>query len=274
MKAERRRELKTNTLAQTLENFPLFWSMYGTKILIGVVAVLAIVLFVRSQITGARQTQLDALNAQAEARAGLQNLQALSSAGAAFRDPRGAAEQRRTLADAIEKAVEQVLQDTKSEALKAEALVTRGDLNWNLATAPDFMSTATQPATQPTAEEERLLDRAQQAYDAATRVAGAAPLTVTTARFGLAAIAEQRHRWNDARAAYDAIVNDPRSDLIFKAEAKGRLTALEVLQKPVLIGNPATNPFTTPATTQATTTTAPATTISSTTRPATTKSSK
>src|SRR6187402_1374414 len=97
MKAERRRELKTNTLAQSLENFPLFWSLYGTKILIGVVAVLAVVLFVRHQIHSTRQTQVDAEQAYVQARTGVDGIRALGDAS--FRDPRGIAEQRRALAD-------------------------------------------------------------------------------------------------------------------------------------------------------------------------------
>jgi len=39
MKAERRHELQTNSLAQALQNFPQFMQQYGTKIIIAIVLI-------------------------------------------------------------------------------------------------------------------------------------------------------------------------------------------------------------------------------------------
>jgi hypothetical protein len=86
-------------------------------------------------------------------------------------------------------------------------------------------------------------------------------VTVTTARLGLANVAEQRHQWDAARAEYQKIIDDPNAAAAFKDQARLRIEDLKRLQTPPLLGKPATAPVEEPATTRASTgpTTQPAT---------------
>lgn len=256
MKSERRHELKTNTLAQGLGGLPVFWQQYGTKVLLGVVAVLAIILFIRMQRITAQQQREAAGEAYSAAVTGLASLQNLPMM---VRDPRAAADQARQLQTQVETAISQVLDTTEDDALKAEALVARGDLNWHMARLPGIRPPAPTPTTASTTspsttraslfapptsanETDELLEKAKRAYDAAVRANGAKPVTVASARFGLAAIAEQRRQWEDARKQYEDVRSDPATPGPFKTEAGLRLDDLKKMQQPVLIGRPATLP--------------------------------
>src|SRR5688572_21463268 len=117
MKAERRHELKNNTLAQGIGGLPMFWHQYGTKVLLGVVAVLAIVLFIRMQRITAREAREAAGEAYSAAVGGLSTLQNLPMT---TRDPRAATEQSRQLQTQIETAISQVLDTSDDDAIKAE----------------------------------------------------------------------------------------------------------------------------------------------------------
>ena len=254
MKAERRHELKTNTWAQGLGGLPAFWSVYGTKVLLGVVAVLAIVLFIRVQ----RNTALEAREQSGEAySAAVSGITSLQNLPMTVRDPAKAADQARQIQTQVETAIAQVLDTSDDDALKAEALVARGDLNWHLSRMPGIRSGSALPVgTQPTtasaaastrpapvsSEADELLEKARRAYDAATRASGAKPVTIATARFGLAAIAEQRGQWEEARKAYETVRDDAGMPQPFRDEATLRLDDLKQIQKPVLIGRPATEP--------------------------------
>src|SRR3954471_18464628 len=118
MKAERRHELKTNTLAQGLGGLPAFWAVHGTKVLLGVVAVLAVVLFIRFQANSARQQQAMSEEALSNAQTAIDSLRGL----AGLRDPKLIAEQRREIQSQADQALRQVLDDSKDEPLRASAL--------------------------------------------------------------------------------------------------------------------------------------------------------
>jgi hypothetical protein len=236
MKASRRHELKQNTLALGLQSFPDFWRIYGGKVLLALVAILAVVLFIRFRAQSAQQAHEQASESYAAA------LQAIGSLQSLPRDPKAASEHRRAVQDQAEQAISRVLDDSNDDALKAEALVARGDLNWTLARLPDFSTASTQQTTRPAESHDDLLENARKAYEAALGLPGARPLSVTTARLGLAAIAEQRHQWDEAKKQYEAVKNDPRTSRAFKAEVEADLENLAKIQTPVLLGKAATLP--------------------------------
>jgi predicted negative regulator of RcsB-dependent stress response len=254
MKASRRHELKQNTLALGLQSLPDFWRVYGGKILLALVAVLAIVLFIRFRAQSAQQAQEQAGQSYAAA------VQAIGSLQNPPRDPKLAAEQRRAVQDQAEQAISSVLETSTDDALKAEALVARGDLNWTLARLPEVRGADTQQSVRSGATDETL-ETARKAYEAALAIPGAKPLSVTSARLGLAAIAEQRKQWDEARKQYEAVKNDARAGRAFQAEAEAALENLAKIQSPVLLGKPATLPAFPDlgATTQSAATTQPAT---------------
>lgn len=239
MKAERRHELKTNTLAQGLEGLPAFWRQYGTKVLLAVVAVLAIILFIRFQRTSAQQQQQLAGESYANALSAIDNL----------RDPRLPAETRRQVQDNADAALRQVLEDSDDEVLRANALLAQGDLFWHLTHTPELPGAATQPAQSRQAapqSRDELLDRAKRAYEAVTQSPGARPATLNSALMSLAAIAEEQGKWDEAAAQYDKIINNPALPESFKGEARLRKGDLDKLAKPALIGKAPTRTPETP----------------------------
>lgn len=265
MKAERRHELKTNTLAHQLENLPEFGRQYGTKILLAIVAVLAIVVFVRYQARASRDAKEAAAETFAAALSGINNLDRVPNVP----DGRAAADQRKQIQEQAARGIQQVLDQSKEASLRADAFLARGDLNWKLATLPEIPGAETQPSLKLTESDADLLKKARAAYEAAANTAGASPLTVANARLSLAALAEEQSKWEEARKHYEQLLADPRTPEPFKNDARVRIEELADLSKPILIGKPATRPVTElpelgpPAsepTTAATTTTAPATT--------------
>jgi hypothetical protein len=242
MKAERRHELKTNTLAQGIEGLPVFWRQHGTKVLLAVVAVLAVVLFVRFQRNAARQEQELAAESYANALAAIDNV----------RDPRLSADQRRDIQQSTMAALQQVLDSSNNDALRANALLAQGDLHWHLAHTIELPTGATTQAaqTRPAGRDDDAdnLERAQKAYEAVLQAPGAKPATLTSARLALAAIAEEQGKWDEAAKQYDAVVNDAAMPETFKAEARLRKADLEDLRKPALIGGAPTRPIEEPTT--------------------------
>lgn len=237
MKSQRRHDLKANTLAQGIGSFPMFWHKHGTKVMVAVCAVLVIVLFTKYQMRAAAQKRQAAGEAYATALNSIANLQRLEM----IDDPKVADEQRREIQAQANGAIDQVLENTKDNALKAEAMYARGELNWNLAMSQELTHASTRP-TKGEQSSEELLDRAKQAYEAALSTAGARPLTVTTSRLALANIAEQRHQWDAAQAQYQQVINDPNAAAAMKEHAAMRRDDLKRLQSQPLLGKPATKP--------------------------------
>jgi hypothetical protein len=62
------------------------------------------------------------------------------------------------------------------------------------------------------------------------------------ARFGLAAVAENRKEWDNASKLYQQILDDPRADSSLKMLAARRKDDLAQIQQPIWIGVPATMP--------------------------------
>ncbi len=246
MKAQRRHELKTNTLAQGLEGLPGILRQYGDKLLLVVVLILLAIVVIRYYTTGKRQRVEQTQISLNTARTAVRNL---SNVPLQTARPELAAATRDTLAKQAQEAIDDVLDHTEDPALQTRALIVRGDLNWTLAMLPDPPGAETQPALKYGRSREESLRSAQQAYqEILSGKTGAPADAVRGARFGLAAVAENQGDWDEAARSFTAIINDPATAEAFKQQAQGQLARLERLRQPALLGAPRTAPSTQAAT--------------------------
>ncbi len=149
---------------------------------------------------------------------------------------------------AINDAVSTVLNTSKDPGLLARAYIAQGDLDWKLANMPDPAGATTRPDLK-IPNREGLLGGAAESYlkvlDPPYSNNG---LDVFTARMGLAAVAENRGKWDDAKSQYKAIVDAANLPQSFKAIASQRLIDLPNYQKAALL-NPPPEPGSAPTTT-------------------------
>ena len=260
MKAQRRHELKQNTLARGLEQLPEASRQHGTKILVAVLLVLLAVFFIRQRIAGSRESAVRAAHSLDTARALIGQLDEAVQMGMA-QSPQAMASVRQRVYGGATDAIQMVLDAADDPRLLAEARVARGDLNWKLANFPDIPGAATQPVLQFSRSRQDLLNTAADAYRNVVEDPAAPPESLRTARLGLAAVYENRREWDNARAEYQKIVNDTSVPKPFKDLAADRLNDLDKVQRPPLVGAPPTAQNTLPTTAAATqaSATAPAT---------------
>lgn len=259
MKAERRHELQTNSLAQFLSDLPLYIRFHGNKILIGVIVVCLLVLLIRYRMSTAEQARQMTIGSLTSARSGIEQLKLVDRMQSA--DPAGRVKQRIDLSRQVATAIDQILQSTSDPddaAVRAEAYVARGDLNWSLANLPEVPGAATQPSLAMPNPPEQYLKQAEDAYQ---QVLGAYPnqrMAKISALLGLAAIEENRGNWDRATEIYNRMLKDDAISRQFKEMARVRLSIMPQLRTPVYLGSfSSTQPATAPA--AATTATLPAT---------------
>ena len=126
---------------------------------------------------------------------------------------------------------------TDDPKLRATALLIRGDLNWQMANAPALPTT--RPESNNSRSSDDYLSSAESAYNEVVRPPqDANRAAVVSARFGLAAISENRHEWDKASKAYQQIIDDPTAGKEFTEMAKMRQDSLRLLEKPVVLGTP------------------------------------
>jgi hypothetical protein len=269
MKAERRHELKTNTLARGIEHLPDAGRQHGTKIMVAILLALLAVFFIRQRITSGRAREASAAYALNSARGDIGQLDEAVEMG--MFSPQALATLRQQVATRGEENVRSVLETADDARLIAEAKLARGDLNWKLANFPDLPGAATQPALQFPRAKKDLLQTAGQSYQEVLDDPGSPPETMWTARFGLAAVRENQGEWDKAKEQYQKLVNDLNTPQPLKDQAVERLNKLDERRRPVLMGAPAAEepPATGPATSTAPST-SPSTTTPSTTGPAST----
>src|SRR5438034_4188119 len=134
MKAERRHELQENSLARFIDNLPVMLRLYADRILLAVVLVLLVVVLIRWRMnqTEARATQT--ANDLAEAKASVTRLQRMPMIGPADQ----LVATRNRAIDEVNAAIDSIANNASStdRTLQAQALVTKGDLNWTLANSP------------------------------------------------------------------------------------------------------------------------------------------
>jgi tetratricopeptide (TPR) repeat protein len=236
MKAQRRHELKTNTLAQQLERLPFTLREHGGKILLAVIAVLLIIVLVNFRARATREGDLTAAQDLSGARSLIGELSGMSMSRVRPDD----------VASQVSESLDSVMRMADDANLKAEALIARGDLNWTLANLNDLSAdnpSTTQPSSE--GEETSRAERLEAAADAYQRVLSEYPdqtLSVASARFGLAAIAEDRADWDAAKEHYEAIQSNEKIAEAFHALAKLREERLADIRRPILIASPATQP--------------------------------
>lgn len=199
-----------------------FLERHGNTLLIVATLVVAVVVLVRyRRAQAAEAARLVGADLTA-ARLTLEEIRAINPlANAADLDA-----ERQRLAGEVESALAR-LDGSDEPDVRAEALAIRGDLNWVLGSRP--------PTTQPTGLRpagEYLAD-AEAAYKQVLDAHAGEELPATAARFGLAAIAEQRGDWAAARAQYDAVLADAESLQSHKALATSRRDLLDQISRPV-----------------------------------------
>jgi hypothetical protein len=253
MKAERRHDLKTNTLATTLVELPTFWKQYGTKILVAAVAIVAVALLIQHRIQSRAEAHQLALDDLAKAQ---DAIMVLRSPITMMRPPLQAITTVKTNADQASDAIADVLNLATNPQIRAEALVASGDLNLLLAHLPAIPGATTQPALQKPLSDDEYRNRAADAYEQVLHNFLDHRSSAITAHFGMATIEEDRGNWSAAAEHYKKISDDPSAPMILRALAQRRLTEdLPNMQIAPLIGSttqpiamPASAPSTAPST--------------------------
>jgi tetratricopeptide (TPR) repeat protein len=268
MKAERRHELQTNTLAKALQDLPLYLRFHGNKILVGVIVLCVLVLLFRHRMNSAKENSQLSATGLTSARMGVNQLRVSDQM---LPTEIARAEQRRTISNSVSQSIDDILNNTSDPddaAIRAQALLLRGDLNWELANLPKLAGASTMPALALPQEPSQYLDTAAAAYEQVLSQYNDQKMAKGSALFGLAAIAENRGNWDNAIERYQAITKDEAIPQSFRNLAQQRLAMIPQIRKPVYIGTfSSTQPTTEPSTMEsivpfALPTTAPATAAS------------
>lgn len=233
MKSERRHELETNQLAQAVSHLPELMRLYGSRILLALVLIVLVVAFIAMRVYSSRTAAAEAANALGFARERLTLLQGFRPL--AMEDPEARQATYRQYVKEISDALELVVQNVDDPALLADALVARGDLNWTMAVYPELPEATTRPSLTLQEDREGPLATAKQAYEDVLRHYPDNTMAVLSARFGLAAIAENAGDWSTAQEHYQAIVDNTNFNETFRKQAQERLDSLDEIRQPVFI---------------------------------------
>jgi hypothetical protein len=239
MKAQRRHDLQTNTLAKVITKAPNWWQDSGGKLLLGVVIALAAFLLVRYRITSSRAAASKAADDVMLARQQIEEIQNTAIIPA---PPAQLATQRRARFSEAAGKLDDVIRDGGDPDLMAEANLAKGDLNWIMATLPPVPGATTNPSLQVVKDPNQLLDAAADAYRAILSNYSNNRAAVVAAHFGLAAIAENQRKWDIAEGEYKAILAIPNLAKSYADQAQRRLDELALLKQSPIIAQPATLP--------------------------------
>src|SRR5437763_4708970 len=177
MKAERRHELQTNTLALWLRwRAPEVWAKYGTHILLGIILVMLAIVLGRHLLNKPTEEANRAAESLAQAR---DQIREISDGN------RSIGEARSTLT-----LIQQAMEQSKRPHVQSEAELALGDYYWALFNSPTPPAAETRPVEVPEDSPEELLNKAEQNYLAAMKDGTGRPYVATRGRFGLAAVAE------------------------------------------------------------------------------------
>jgi hypothetical protein len=269
MKAERRHELQTNSLALWLRwKAPEVWAKYGTHILLGIIIIALGIVLTRHLMNKPIEEANRAADSVAAAR---QQIQEMTFSRQKPSDPQ-----------AIVTNIQQAMEQSRRPEIQAEGHLALGDYYWVLFVLPDLPTS--QPTFVPVENTDELLAKAEENYNAALTNHASRPYVSARARFGLAAVNEARayeaekatdfktpdeKHWAAAKEQYQAIIDDAGTAQVLKDEAKWHLDQLAEARKPVWLTVPPAS--TEPATTQTSPLgfTLPGTTRPAATRPAT-----
>jgi hypothetical protein len=228
----------SDRLSKELDGLPGMLRRWGNTALTCILIVAAVLLLIRWRIASVEQGKLGVLNALSNAR---NYVIELRPENLKRYPPDYLARVRTDITSHARGEIADVLNNTDDPKLKAQALVTRGDLNWQLANFPELPGAATQPALQSPETREELLKKAADEYNTVLKTDAYAKDhdARTSARFGLAAVAENQSDWDTAKRELQAIVNDPETTPVLVQQAKDDLSKLPDLEKPLYMA-PAT----------------------------------
>jgi len=257
MKSTRQDQKKTKTLSQMPEEGLLgFFQQNGSRILLGLTLAVLAVLIVRYRIATNQERESAARLAGTRARADLDKLHQVLLSDS---PPEALATQRDQFTAQVLANLSETLADSSdSDApLRADAYATRADLYWNLANSPVFPEATTRPSLATKDSPETYLSEAQTDYEHILANYPDQLLDWANAEMGLAAIAENRGNWDQASKRYNEVLNRTDAPDMFKSAAQVRLSLLDRMRQPTLVGPyPATAPTTVPSVIAPTTTAA------------------
>jgi hypothetical protein len=156
--------------------------------------------------------------------------------------PQELASRRRSLFSEAGQAIDQVSELADTPTLQSEGLIAKGDLNWTLANLPELPGASTQPNLQVTRDPKDLIKAAEDAYQTVLSKYSDQQAAAIAARFGLAAIAENRGDWDAAKKQYETVASTANVPQAYLEQARIRLQKLPELQQPVKIEMPTTMP--------------------------------
>jgi tetratricopeptide (TPR) repeat protein len=225
MKAERRHELKTNTLAAKLEKAPAFFQQYGSRISLGLILCLLTAYLVFRYVSSRTDKAIRASENLGEAVFTLNDMRLSEGRGG------------RDLHKKVEEYVSAALENSSDPKVRAAALIMRGDANWEAANTPVAPAATTRPELAPPKKSDEYLAEAEKAYKEVLQP----PLdtvhsAVISARLGLGAISENRRQFSEAKNYYQQVISDSAADNSYKELARKKLDELTALQTPVFIG--------------------------------------
>jgi len=245
MKSQRRHDLQQNQLAKGIIKIPTFLEQHGNKVFIAVIVICLAFIIYNWRTNSSRRALATASDALASARTAMTELRNLNPFAAS---PLQIATMRTQLINDIRSSLTTASEETDDRTVVADATLAKGDLNWLLATLPSLPGSATQPTLRLDIEPTQALDAAEQQYKKVLDEYADQKLAVIGARFGLAAIAENRGQWTAAKQQYDSLVNDSTVPKPFQTEAKADLDRLPSIQSPAYLATPA--PTSRPTTTE------------------------
>jgi hypothetical protein len=255
MKAERRRELKVNSLVWHLQGLPATIKKYQSQILLVLTLIALVIILINNRIRSNREKLEAAQQSLSIAEEDLQRLKNMSpNPDADLTNFMKACED--SFSEGLQ-AVDDVLQKAPDSetTMKAQALLYKGDLNFEMANFPPLPGAATQPALRPAETQDDLLNNATDAYKQVLQDYPNEKFATTAAHFGLAAVAENRaaggdaSQWYTANTEYQAVV-DSNAEQAFKSMAQDRIKLLAQLRQPIVfdLSPPTTEPSSRPTT--------------------------
>src|SRR6266542_2616244 len=217
MKGKRRHELQENELAKVITKAPTVWQEFGGRSLL-----------IRYRISSNRASAARATEALNNAREQIERVQL---SGLMNVSPPELASMRKGAYSEATALLEEIPTLSDDKAVVADSLIARGDLNWELANLPELPGAATQPALQLARDPKELLKLAEESYRTVLERHSDQTNAAIAARFGLAAIAEDREQWDQAKSMYEQIASLPNVPQPYLEQARIRLQKLPALRE-------------------------------------------